>query len=131
MATYWTPDGLLTNRQIDVAGRIRARCIVPHDEELGPLTIADLGDQLIGFITATLLSLSIGLVTSVLVIHELGNRRARDRRNLHQVQLGVACELQRCLDRDDSKLVAAGSDKSDFGRKNLIIDSRFRADLSS
>lgn len=64
------------------------------------------------------------------VVHQLGDRRARDRRDLDEVQRGVAGELPSLLDPDDSKLLPAGSDQAYLWGPNAIVDSRF-GDLSS
>ena len=110
---------------------IQVRKAFPHSgklTKLRPLAVLDLLDQIVDFVLASLFSRSISLVTNLPVVHELGDRRARDRRNFDEIQLGVTCELQRCLDLDDPKLIAARTDKSDLGRKNSIIDLWFGAD---
>ena len=66
----------------------------------------------------------------IAVVHQLGDRRARDRCDLDEVQRGVAGELQGLLDLDDSELLTAGSDQPYLRGPNAIVDSRF-GDLSS
>ena len=87
-----------------------------------------LGVALISAIRAFLLR---GLVLELAVIHELGHRRACLRRNLHQIEVGISSQSECVLDGDDAHLLTVGSDQSDLGDADALVDAGFVADGSS
>src|SRR5699024_2146899 len=68
------------------------------------------------------------LVLELAVVHDLGDRRARVRRDLDQVQVGLQGQSKSILDANDPDLLAPGADESDFGDTASFVDTCFGAD---
>jgi hypothetical protein len=88
-------------------------------------------DHCVGLIASALARLLGVLVLELSVVHELGDRRPRHRRDFHQVKLCLAGQAQSVLDTYDADLLPRRSDQPDLGDANSIVDSRFGADMSS
>jgi len=103
---------------------VSANGTLPH-RPLRPVAAPDLLDYCVEVLAAVLLDLLVALLPVRLVIHQLGDRRARPRRDLDEVQLALAGQLPGPLDGDDSDLLPTRSDQPDLGGPNEFVDSWF------
>ena len=71
------------------------------------------------------------LVLELPVVHELADGRLALRRDLDQVEVGLLGELQGLVGRDDADGLAVGSDESDLGNPDPVVDTQLGADVSS
>ena len=78
------------------------------------------------------LALALGLLIAVLVvIHQLADRRLRVRGDLDEIEIGFVRELAGVIRANDADLLTTGSDESDFGNSDSLVDASFSADVAS
>ena len=68
--------------------------------------------------------LHVGLVLELAVVHELGDGRTCVRGDLDEVEVGVLGKAQGNLGADDADLLPTGTDESDLGDADPIVDAR-------
>ena len=101
------------------------------------VVLVDLGAKLhlfddgVSLVLAGLTVLHRRLVLELAVVHELGDRRARHRSNLDEIEVGLLGEPQGILDPDDSDLFAVRTDQSHLGDADPVVDAGFGADVHS
>ncbi len=61
-------------------------------------------------------------VAELAVVHQLADRRHRERRDLHQVHVLLFRHLEGLGDRHDAELVAVLRHESDLWRRDLSVD---------
>ncbi|CAD5930546.1 protein of unknown function [Streptomyces sp. KY75] len=88
-------------------------------------------DDRVRLVLARLTGLHGRLVLELPVVHELAHGRTGCRRHLDQVEVILLCELQGLGKRNNPDLLAAGTDKSDLGNANPVVDAGLGADGSS
>jgi hypothetical protein len=64
-------------------------------------------------------------VDELAVVNHTADRRIGVRRDLDQVQLSVACDLQGLADRYDTDVAAIWPDQADFRDADALINSKF------
>src|SRR6266536_1378266 len=73
-----------------------------------------------------------GLLVLVLrVVHQLGDRRPRQGRDLDQIEIGATCDPQSGLRVHDPELLAVRTDHPELRRPDTVVDSRLNADATS
>ena len=82
----------------------------------------------VNLLLAGFTSLDCGFVLVLTVIHELAHGRLRVRGNLDQVEFGVLSQTQSVLQRDNAYLLATGTDKTDLGNADTIVNAWFAND---
>ena len=65
------------------------------------------------------------LVNELAKIHDTADRRRGAGRNLHKIQFGIVCNLQRLFDGNDADIAAIRSDQADFRYTDAFIYSKF------
>ncbi|CNJ84925.1 Uncharacterised protein [Mycobacterium tuberculosis] len=88
----------------------------------------DLLQNGISLLLAGFTSLDCGFVLVLTVIHELAHGRLRVRGNLDQVEFGILSQTQSVLQRDNAYLLATGTDKTDLGNADTIVNAWFAND---
>ena len=64
-------------------------------------------------------------INELAVIDHAADGGSRVRRNLHKLQLGVACDLQSLTNGNNTNVAAIGPDQSDFRDADALIYSKF------
>src|SRR5439155_17368953 len=82
-------------------------------------------------VTPGLARLDVALVLELAKVHELAHRRAGHRRDLDQIQIHVAGQLQSALQGHDAYLLALRADQPDLPSPDLLVDAWFDADGAS
>src|SRR6266536_1855816 len=73
-----------------------------------------------------------GLLVLVLrVVHQFGDRRPRQGRDLDQIEIGAARDPQSGLRVHDPELLAGRTDHPELRRPDTVVDSRLNADTTS
>ncbi|GLU48124.1 hypothetical protein Nans01_24750 [Nocardiopsis ansamitocini] len=86
-------------------------------------TELDLLDDRVGLVLARLTGFDRGLVLELSVVHQLGDRRTGGRCDLYEVEIGLLCETQGVVDRDDSDLLPVGSYEADLGYPDAVVNA--------
>ena len=88
-------------------------------------------DDRVGLVAPGLTRLLRALVLELAVVHELADRRPGHRGDLDQVEIGFLGQAQRILDAHDADLLALGTDESDLGDADPVVDAGLGADGAS
>jgi hypothetical protein len=71
------------------------------------------------------------LVLPLAVVHELADRRAGGRSDLDEIEIGFLGETEGVTDGDDADLLTVGTDETDLGDTDPVVDAGFDADGAS
>jgi hypothetical protein len=71
------------------------------------------------------------LVLELAVVHELADWRLALRGDLDEVEVSLLGELQGLVGRDDADRLPVGSNESDLGNPDPVVDAQLGADVSS
>ena len=128
--------GLLASAEHDRDLDLVAGLEEPHDVTLLGLVVVvvdlrpelHLLDDRQDLVPAGLTGLLGVLVLELPVVHELDDRRAGVRGDLDEIEIDLLGQAQRLGDRDDADLLPFGSDKSDLGNADPVVDAWLDAD---
>ncbi|GED11775.1 hypothetical protein CCE02nite_37740 [Cellulosimicrobium cellulans] len=85
---------------------------------------ADLLEDRVRLVAPRLTRLHVGLVLELAEVHELGDGWPGVRGDLDEVEVRVLGKAQGNLGADDADLLPAGTDESDLGDADPIVDAR-------
>ena len=110
----------------------------PHDVTLLGLVVVrvDLRSELhlldhdVGLVPSCLTGLLGVLVLELPVVHELADRRPRHGRDLDEIEVGLLGQPQGVLDTDDADGFSVGTDESDLGYPDPVVDAQLGGDVS-
>lgn len=70
-------------------------------------------------------------VLELAVVHDLGHGRLGVRRDLYKIEVCFIGQLASIVRLDNADLFSVGTDESDLGDSNSVVDASFSADVNS